>query len=461
MITFNDDSPIFTDPTPVGRNSTGQGRTVGEERRNATIAAMNIIESQLRITQPIEVEFDTLDLNCSTFGVGTYNRSFVNGRNQIPDTIYPIALSNQLSRADLTPPGTADVLVFLNSNILFNQCDAVFDYSLVPRPPSERDTIDYIDLVLHEISHGLGFEVRPAGAQLPFIFEQLLFAGDENAVFGRLNDNARERAASKVKNVVFTGRLTNALAGSSLLPRNGVVVNRKGKNVNFDVNAVVGTPRIRGNGFRAQMVNLDLNTCEPEGNLSGKIVIMGSGCAREELGLNGTRFGGIQLAQRQGARAVIVSSGDRSFRFSSFVPVTIPVVSVLFSELQTLQSLAANGKRARLVVSGRKKGGTDNKRRPYVFTGPSVPSGVSILHYDPSVSVRPGTGRTARALQEPVVAQTNREPVSRSLGFNVPALIDLGWAASSCGNRKVEQYEQCDDGNMRSGDGCEQNCLLP
>jgi len=461
QITFNDDLPIFTDPTPAVSGLTGRGNTVGEQRRNATLAATSIIESQLRFTQPVHIEFSTSDLNCNSFGVGTYNRSFVNGPDQIPNTIYPIALASQLGQTDRTPDGTADVLVILNSNILFGQCERAYNYSLIAKSFPFTNSIDYIDLVLHEISHGLGFEIRPPGAQLPFVFEQFLFAKDEGTVFGLLNNEARAAAAEKVKNVVFTGTLTNDQARRTLRPRTALSINDSGVELEFDVNEVVGTPPVRGQGIRAALVNLDFNTCEPQGNLFGKIVVMASGCAREELGFDGTRFGGIELAQRRGARAVIIDSGNTSFRQSIFTSIRIPVASVLFSEYRTLEALAANGTQARLFADFRNSGGTDEQGRPYVFTGPNVPIGVEILHFDPSISVRARTGKTTRALQEPIISRTSQEPVSRSLGFNIPALIDIGWAAPNCGNLRVERYEQCDDGNMISGDGCEQNCLLP
>ncbi len=462
LITFNDQSPLFTDPTPVASGTRAIGRTVGEQRLVATAAAVRIIESQLRITQPVQIEFQTNEFRCGLYGVGTYNRSLINGRNQIRDTVYPVALANQLSQVDLTPPGTADVLVTLNSNILTGQCPQFFDYSITPPSMVNIRSIDFIDLLLHEISHGLGFEVRPAGQQLPFVFERFLFAKDENSVFGILDDSSRAAAAAKTKNVVFTGALTKELSRRLLRTRSILSVRSPSGSLDIDVNEVAATPAISQRGIDAPAVFLDFNTCESLGNLTGSIVFMPSGCARRELGFNGTQFDGIALAEREGARAVVVGSGGLPTRLSSFVTVGIPVATLELSDYQRIQALASDSASARLSRDFSSNDGTDEEGHPFVFTGPGVPSGVKILHFDPSVNINATRGGLiGRALQEPVVSSNGADPASRTLDLNLPALIDIGWAARSCGNLVVEQYEQCDDGNMINGDGCEQNCLLP
>lgn len=41
------------------------------------------------------------------------------------------------------------------------------------------------------------------------------------------------------------------------------------------------------------------------------------------------------------------------------------------------------------------------------------------------------------------------------------SLVFAGWASKPiCGNNKIEGYEQCDDGNTKSGDGCSSHCKL-
>ena len=40
------------------------------------------------------------------------------------------------------------------------------------------------------------------------------------------------------------------------------------------------------------------------------------------------------------------------------------------------------------------------------------------------------------------------------VGFSVPA------SAQVCGNNRLESPEECDDGNMTSGDGCSDGCVV-
>lgn len=459
MVTFNEDADIFTDTTPSQSGINGYGITVGQQRKTAAYISTLIIESQLRLTQSIEINFQSSDLGCDTFGAGTYNGTVAASPNQIPNTVYPTALANQLQQTDVSGPGIADVQVLINANVLDGQCERSYNYNPYSVQRS-ANSIDFIELVLHEISHGLGFAIRPGGSQTPFIYERFLFARDKNAIYAELSDDERADSASKVKNIVFTGSLTNQLSALLLRDRRFLSFNTNGTAENFDVNEAVGSPFIPLAGISAPLVNLNYDTCLPEGNLAGKIVVLPVGCAREELGLPGRQLGGIKLAEREGALAVVVGALPTSFRLTSFTQVSIPVVSVLLSEYQLISQAASGGALARLAIDRTASAGANERGQPYVFSGPGVGSGVGILHYDPSVSVRNST-MVSRALQDFVVSQTGKEPLRRGLGFNLPALIDMGWAAKSCGNSRVEYFEQCDDGNTINGDGCEQNCLLP
>lgn len=153
---FRDRSAPDADST-IGGNP---GTTLGRQRLIAFRAATAIwaerIQSPVRIR--IDARFDPLPCNASSAVLAetaptTVHRDF-RGAN-FAKTWYVQALANALAGRDLAP-GQSDIRARFNSTV-GTTCafPNVWYYGLDGLPPGTK--IDFVTVVLHEITHGLGF----------------------------------------------------------------------------------------------------------------------------------------------------------------------------------------------------------------------------------------------------------------------------------------------------------------
>ncbi len=153
---FNDGSPPDSDSTACGNTGTtpGQLRLIAFQR--AADIWGRFIDSNVEIE--IGASFDPLP--CSAFstvvGAAGPEAAFADFTGAPrANTFYPVALANALFGSDLDP-GVVDIGAFFNSAI-GTTCPfpKVWYYGLDAKPPA--NTIDFLTIVLHEISPGLGF----------------------------------------------------------------------------------------------------------------------------------------------------------------------------------------------------------------------------------------------------------------------------------------------------------------
>lgn len=153
---FNDSRP----PDPASRAGGNPGSTLGEQRQRAFEQAASIWAAAL--SSPVEIRIDASmdELYCSrtqaiigAAGPQTVHRDFQ--RAPKPATWYPQALANSLAGFDLWPDYN-DVAAIFNSAI-GTTCPAPFTwyYGFDGRPPARA--IDFVTVVLHELTHGLGY----------------------------------------------------------------------------------------------------------------------------------------------------------------------------------------------------------------------------------------------------------------------------------------------------------------
>jgi len=152
---FNDTSQV----NPVGGNT---GVTVGEQRLQVFQFASriweNIIDSNVEIK--VEANFDPLTCTSSSAVLGsagtvTLFRDFAN--TPVRRTWYPVALANALSGSDLTT--LPDIRAIFNTSVdNNNNClnNTNWYYGLDGNKPS--NSMDLLQVVMHEIGHGLGFQ---------------------------------------------------------------------------------------------------------------------------------------------------------------------------------------------------------------------------------------------------------------------------------------------------------------
>jgi len=139
---FNDPTPF----TPVGGN---MATTVGQARLNAFEHAADVLAQMLVSTVVIRVDaqIDPLGPNIlGSAGPNTVHRDFPNAL--VANTWYVQALANKLAGQDLDP-NTSDINATFSSNF------SNWYFGLDENPPIGQ--FDFATVVLHEITHGLGF----------------------------------------------------------------------------------------------------------------------------------------------------------------------------------------------------------------------------------------------------------------------------------------------------------------
>lgn len=164
IVVVNDDGAGegFNDPAPFTPSGGNPATTVGEARLIAFQFAANLWGSCLTSAVEIKIKarMDTLpgDANGAVLGqagTATIHQNFPSA--PIANTYYPQALANSLAGIDLDPVN-ADINATFNSDVdgpvVLGNTD--WYYGLDSNPGGD---IDFVSVVLHELGHGLGFQI--------------------------------------------------------------------------------------------------------------------------------------------------------------------------------------------------------------------------------------------------------------------------------------------------------------
>ncbi len=151
---FNDATAV----TPVGGNP---GTTLGQQRLNVFKHAAKFWEAVIGSSVAIVVgaKFDPLTCSSTQAVLGSAGATSIHGNfpnAPVANTWYPQSLANSLANSDLSV--NADITATFNSSIdNNNNClnNTNWYYGLDGNRPG--GTIELLTVVLHEISHGLGF----------------------------------------------------------------------------------------------------------------------------------------------------------------------------------------------------------------------------------------------------------------------------------------------------------------
>jgi hypothetical protein len=140
--------------TPVGGNS---GSTIGEQRLNVFERAAEILNASLDVTAPVKVQaaFNSMSCNSREGELGYAGPEGIEysleGQSAIPHALY-----NQLVGEDVDPD-TSEIYARFNSSIDNNDnCLSDTNWYYGFDAPEGYD-ISLLTVVLHEITHGLGF----------------------------------------------------------------------------------------------------------------------------------------------------------------------------------------------------------------------------------------------------------------------------------------------------------------
>ncbi|MCA1573347.1 MAG: peptidase, partial [Acidobacteria bacterium] len=225
IVIQNNDQPGvgFNDPTPVAPVGGNNGSTLGEQRLNAFQFAANIWGATLNSGPPITVRASWPGLPCTATSGTLALAGAVNIRRDFPGALfaatwYSVAIANSLSGSDLNGP-TAEISARFNVNVGTTGCleSRQWYYGLDTNPGINR--INLVTVLLHEFSHGLGFQTftdeetgaRPS--ELPTIYDRFLFDNTTGKTWVEMTNAERVASAINTGNLVWNGsQVTNDAA---------------------------------------------------------------------------------------------------------------------------------------------------------------------------------------------------------------------------------------------------------
>lgn len=430
VVLVNLDPPGFglNDPTPAAPVGGNPGVTLGEQRTNVYLFAAQLWGAVLDSDVPIFVGATFQPLPCSPTGgtLGAAGATYVNANFPgagISNTWYHTALADSIAGVDLVP-GDIDVISFFNSDVDTNpNCltGRVWYYGF---DHNEGINLDFLNVVMHEIGHGVGFSNFTSEATgaftagIPGIYDVYTLDLTTGETWDQMT--AAERVASAINsgNVVWSGAAVTAAAPSVLGPRPSVkVVNRPLGSLEA-MTASFGAPVTGGGGTTGQVVVANdgvgdpKDACEPLlNNASGKIVLSNRGtCAFTVKALN---------SQAAGAKGSIVANNAPTGlppMGGADPNVVIPAVGISMADGAALE--AAHKPVAKLILDDDFLAGAAATGQVRLYAPNPVAPGSSISHWD--------TGASPNLLMEPFI--NSDLEAANDLDLTPFLFMDIGWS---------------------------------
>lgn len=408
---------------PVGGNP---GTTLGAQRLAVLQKAGEIWGAHLVSGVPIRVSVEFSPLGTGVLAGASpvsEQMDFANAPRQ--NTWYPIALANSLAGTDLEP-GSNDISISANSN-------GSFYYGLDSATPPGQS--NFVDVLLHEMGHGLGFVslINGANGNL-FLGEKDIFS---TFIFDELYQTAwpdftsaqRVASATNDPNLVWTGPFTTAGLPQKLAAQSGVSGFRltatfpnSSTQVLPNLPAVFG-PSISNSGLSGELAITDTGAANPTdacgpiinvAQVTGNIAFVRRGdCDFDSKVYKAQQAGAIAVVIANNVdTGVIVPGGDSVV---DGVPVTISIPTVFISKQDGDALLAASpGVQLSFMPIANQFAGTFANRlrlyAPFIFS-----SGSSVSHWS--------TAASPNLLMEPVINPN----LDRKLDLTLTQMKDIGW----------------------------------
>jgi hypothetical protein len=214
----------FSDATgtsPIGGNP---GLTLGAQRLNTFQKAADILETFLDIQVDVKVDASFSSLACSA-GSAVLGSAGATGGNinqanaPLANTIYPVALANNLALSDINST-TAEISATFNADIdnnanCLNGVDWYYGYDdpTLAGAAYINDT-SFLSVVIHELLHGLGVSswVQSNGALNSGFMDAYsanLYDQSTSKAWSAMNDSERLTSMTNTNNLVWTGSNVN------------------------------------------------------------------------------------------------------------------------------------------------------------------------------------------------------------------------------------------------------------
>lgn len=424
LVNMNAPGVGLNDPTPATPVGGNPGTSVGEQRRIAYQFAADLWGAVLESDVDIHVRAQFTPLSCTaTSGVlgSAGSRQIFGDFANVPEGVaYGGALANALAGVDLDPEED-EINSNFNANLGTPGCleTSGWYYGLDGNTPTGM--INFLDVVMHEIGHGLnfqGFYNLATGAPIADGYTDIYSSFVYDTVSGQAwsqMTNAQRVAAATGGGLVWTGENVNGQVPMALAPKISLV---QGANEFEYGTAVFGAPATPAN-FSGELVVVDDGTgangsqgcaASPANAYAGKIAIVDRGTCAFEIK--------AQFAEDAGAIGVIVANnttGVIQMADDATVEATVPTISVSQADGAILK--AAAGSTVALAEIEGSYAGTDDQGRALMYSPATLAQGSTFSHFDVSHS--------PNALMEPSINQDLDGNLRLDL---TPALYqDLGW----------------------------------
>ena len=450
IVLNNVDAPDagLNDPTPATPVGGNHGTTVGAQRLGVFQEAARLWGDILGGDVPVVIQSSFIPLGCNAnsgvlgaAGTITVWADFPGAAHA--ETWYPAALANQLAGEDLSPgdpdpgflaePYNDDVIAVFNSELGKTDCleGAHWYYGLDNNPGPGG--IDFLNVVMHEIAHGLGFssftdESTGEGfLDMPGIYETRIRDSFTGKLWTEMSNEERAASAINTGFLVWGGQTVNELSAGFLVfgkAKFGITTILPPETIEefneLEMKVADFGPRIPLEGLSFEVwADYDhygeiSDGCSPlvdAAGLVGNAALFTRGaCEYVDKTLN---------AQAAGASVVIIANnqdGGAMELGGVAEGIIIPTISISKADGETIKA-ASPGVQGQLSVDPDQLVGANSEGEVQLYAPNPVQPGSSVSHF--------GTEATPNLLMEPVITPTLR--AGETVDLTAMLLADLGW----------------------------------
>ncbi len=255
----------FRDNSPVAPAPGNEATTLGAQRRAVLERAVDILASRLDSNTTIRVNVRFDDLGCGDRTILGQAGSLGLARNfsNAPETEvnFPYSLAAAL-RGNIFSDSSAEMQAAFNFRIDQGNCSdniTGFWYGLDPEVPPAFETASFLELALHELGHGLGFQALIDRDNFQFLFDRpdrmsrFVYSQNLDRSWRTMTAPQRQASSTSGSSLVFTGEQTNLRAAERLLPPGRITL--EGGDLGMFLAFLQSTqPRVPLEGLSAPMV---------------------------------------------------------------------------------------------------------------------------------------------------------------------------------------------------------------
>ena len=445
----------LNDPTARAPEGGNPGTTVGQQRQIVYQFAADLWDSTLTADVDVRVgaSFAALSCNATSGVLGSAGPWWLwqDPGFPVPDVWYHQALANQIAGENLNVtnenpdyvfPDDIEISSQFNANLGQPNCLAGsgWYYGLDGNTPA--GLINFLDVVMHEIGHGLGFSgfvgystgILGERAGTPGVSDVYTHFAYDNVTGARFDDPAmtdllRSTALKTPGRTAWDGAAATGQVPAFLDPKMALLITGS-LTASYTAFGTAGFgPAATPANFDADLVIVNDGTgadpadaCEPlaAGSLTGKVAFINRGtCGFEFKTVN---------AENAGAAAVIIgnvpSSGTPGtapgMADDPALTAGIPALSLNLNDANAIRT-QATGMHAALGTVAGQYAGADSGNRPLLYTPTTVANGSTFSHYD--------TTLTPNALMEPFI--NDSLAANHGTDLTLALFADEGWVLQS------------------------------